>query len=224
MNTICSVEGCERATRAASLCSGHYARYRSSGVVPTTPLRSLRPRAGICDVVACDRAVATAGLCSGHYARSRASGGDPGTTAIYSRVGDGICSIEGCVRDTCGQGLCRMHYERVRKGRPVGGPSPQRRKSGEGSLSNGYKVVTTAPGSPPRLEHRVIMERLLGRPLERHESVHHVNGSRSDNTTSGPLIDFRSGNLELWSTAQPAGQRVADKVIYAKTLLTLYEP
>lgn len=69
------------------------------------------------------------------------------------------------------------------------------------------------------------MEELLGRPLRPGETVHHVNGQRSDNSTTGPLdAGYRSGNLELWSTWQPAGQRVADKVSYARALLQLYAP
>lgn len=74
------------------------------------------------------------------------------------------------------------------------------------------------------LEHRHVMAQLIGRPLLRTEEVHHVNGDRGDNTVNGPLVDFRSGNLELWSTSQPKGQRVADKVEYAVELLKLYRP
>ena len=54
-------------------------------------------------------------------------------------------------------------------------------------------------------EHRVVMERLLGRPLVKGENVHHRNGVRDDN---------RPQNLELWWRPQPAGQRVADLLDY----------
>lgn len=64
-------------------------------------------------------------------------------------------------------------------------------------------------------EHRLVMERELGRELLPGENVHHLNGDRFDNEPS---------NLELWSTSQPHGQRVADKVSWAKELLRLYEP
>jgi HNH endonuclease len=65
------------------------------------------------------------------------------------------------------------------------------------------------------LEHRLIMAQKLRRPLLRNEHVHHINGVRDDN---------RPDNLELWVTSQPKGQRVTDKVAWAKDLLALYEP
>lgn len=78
-------------------------------------------------------------------------------------------------------------------------------KTGRHKNFQGY-IAVWLPDHPAAhagyvLEHRVVMELLLGRYLEKHEQVHHKNGKRDDN---------RPENLELWKKSQPSGVRVSD--------------
>jgi hypothetical protein len=59
------------------------------------------------------------------------------------------------------------------------------------------------------------MEQHLGRPLRKGETVHHRDGNRPRNT-----ID----NLELWTRAQPYGQRAADLLAWAEEIAARHGP
>lgn len=69
------------------------------------------------------------------------------------------------------------------------------------------------------MQHRLVMEEVIGRPLTRNDHVHHKNGNRQDN---------RPENLELWtgvgtSKKDPHGVRLVDKVLDMIESLTAEE-
>jgi len=203
----CSADGCTNKAHARGLCGKHYQQDRA-----------VRNGAAQCRRAGCTLLAVLDGLCKPHYDRRRAM--DEEQELRDARR----CLVEGCDRPYNATGYCKLHYQRIRLYGAPGPAVPQRAARRTGYVDRqGYRHVYADDGRRV-MEHRLVMERLLGRELRRHENVHHVNGQRADNSTDGPLRGFRSGNLELWSSWQPAGQRVADKVGFALALLAEYEP
>jgi hypothetical protein len=125
------------------------------------------------------------------------------------------CTIGDCVKRHCAKGMCQMHY---RRNKLYDDPTKVM-NTGVKSDKGGYIQIRTFAGDGKNgkytYEHRLVMEQMIGRPLVKGETVHHKNGIRNDN---------RPENLELWSEAQPYGQRVSDKVAYAIEILERYAP
>lgn len=181
-----------------------------------------------CVVDGCTTKAWRKGECSKHYQRMRKHGSyEPYERAPGPYISrQGPCLVDGCDLARDSRGLCTKHFRRWQT-RGTTDQNPLRRALGSGSVSaKGYLIVACPPefsamghtrsnGRTTVAEHRLIMARHLGRPLLRHETVHHRNGVRLDN---------RLENLELFTGLHGNGANVADAVARAKELLRLYEP
>ena len=157
-----------------------------------------------CDQTGCKSTATVRGFCQDHKKPSGKR-----VRAFGKKPKDAQCSVEGCGRAYLAKGFCGKHYHSHYRYNDA--TRRDRRERGSGSIKQGYRMLTVS--GRQILEHRLVMEGILGRRLLPGENVHHKNGVRLDN---------RPENLELWSSSQPPGQRVTDKVGWAREIIHLY--
>lgn len=209
MNPTCSFSGCEKSefNRKHGLCSSHYHQHKIGKQL--APLRPHGKRSGICQSEFCTMTASASGMCKAHYEIDR--------DRRYGRS----CSFQACEKPVSNVSflLCAGHNQQRIKGKNLTALRMRRRPEGyRWHDDDGYVYI--AARNDPRsnvngyiFEHRLVMSDFLGRPLLPMENVHHKNGVKDDNQIA---------NLELWTRSQPSGQRVVDKVAWAKEILATY--
>lgn len=170
-----------------------------------------------CSLEDCNRDIETRGLCNMHYLRVKRTG-SPGEAVARRQPKAQSCDVAGCQRPVHARNHCRAHYDRLLKG-DVRPDEPIKAYDGSAFIGAGGYLYVYVPSHGNAsttgilAQHTLVMSEQIGRSLLPTENVHHLNGDRTDN---------RPSNLELWSKAQPAGQRVADKVAWAREIIRLY--
>jgi hypothetical protein len=180
-----------------------------------------KTQVGACPVDNCGKPKYANELCRLHNQRMTRTGRtDLMPRVPWNKSGIEVCVWDGCESKHLARGFCSKHYAAFKAWLDKDRAVENRAKQNKHKDKEGY-VLLYMPDHPNcsvkghYSEHRLVMEQMIGRYLVKGENVHHKNGIRNDN---------RPENLELWSSRQPKGQRIEDKVEYAMEILAQYAP
>ena len=180
----CKIEGCNNkvSNRTTGLCHKHDLRLKRYGTTELT--RQLVDHTKKCIVDGCDRQQESSiGYCKMHYKRYKRHG----TTDLIVKERK-KCKI--CGEEAVAHELCSKHYQSLR----THGDPEWVDKNYKDINSYGYK---RAKHERYKVEHRLIAEKMLGRPLTKEDIVHHVDLDKLNNEEYNLYICNKSEHTKL---------------------------
>jgi len=131
-----------------------------------------------CSISGCEKLAVRKGMCRTHHDKLKRYS-DP--LYVRPKKNTGQCKIDGCEAQASRKAMCNAHYLRNKR---YGREERILAQPGTGTInSEGYRIISTGKRKQRIREHRLIMEKHIGRKLEAHEIIHHLNGDRLDNRT-----------------------------------------
>lgn len=113
---------------------------------------------------------------------------------------DKKCSVYNCEKPSSRKGYCGMHYQRLLRYGDLNYKTPEsvriaNNRSAQPRLGilkeKSYKKLNG------RHEHRVVMEKFIGRKLKSSEIVHHIDGNRHNNKIENLQVMSQKEHIEL---------------------------
>ena len=154
-----------------------------------------------CSIDGCNNPCVGQGYCRAHYLRWYKYG-DPLITKKPYRHPNKTCKVDGCDLPTIAKGFCGNHYALNRRW-----GAPKRIKPVIGQyIKDGYRYVLVA-ARHYEPEHRIVMERMLGRKLSSDEHVHHIDENTLNNSPSNLQIVSRSEHCKIHCQNQKRAAR-----------------
>lgn len=167
----CLEDGCTRTGVLKGYCNAHFAGAKRRGEFGGPP----------CVEDGCERTATTRGYCTQHYETHRNAG----------EFGGELCLGPGCDRIGVSRGMCRSHYDQWRKGGELRFIYQNRGEWGPWAIDANGRAIRrrTVDGvRETQYRSRYVMEQKLGRPLEKHERVLHINGVADDDAPENLIL------------------------------------